>query len=69
MSDLKYQTLEQLHNSKKECEDYIAKLSTQLAGQRQRLEWIDKYIFQNTIQEMSIMQIEKELGHKIIIKQ
>lgn len=68
MSDLKYQTVEQLRESKRNCESYIENLSTKLAGQRVRLEWIDKYLHEKTPQELTIAQIEARLGHKIIIK-
>lgn len=68
MSDLKHQTVSQLHESLLECEAYISRLETQLSGQRQRKQWIEKYIFEKTPQELTIEQIEQKLGHKIIIK-
>lgn len=68
MSDLKHQTVEQLETLKEETKSYIDKLKTQLAGQNQRLEWINRYIFEKTAQEMTIEQIERKLGHRIIIK-
>lgn len=58
MSNLKYMSVEELQN-----------LKSQLNGQQQRLEWINKYIFEKTPQEMSISQIEAVLGHKIIISE
>ena len=69
MSDLKYQTVDELENSKIECENYISKLQSDINGQKTRLEWINKYLFEKTPQELSINQIEKILGHKLIIKQ
>ena len=68
MSNLKYQTVEQLQRSKKETQAYIANLESSLNGQRTRLHWIDKYIFENTPQEMTMLQIESALGHKVIIR-
>jgi hypothetical protein len=68
MSDLKHQSVKQLEKSKAECEEYISKLTTQLAGQRERLKWIERYIFEKTPQELTIEQIEQKLGHRIIIK-
>lgn len=68
MSDLKWQTVEQLTASKKHCEDRIKELSSKLAGQRTRLEWIDQYLFQKTPVELSIREIEHRLGHKVILK-
>lgn len=68
MGDLKHQSVKQLEKSKVECEEYISKLTTQLAGQRERLKWIERYIFEKTPQELTIEQIEQKLGHRIIIK-
>jgi len=69
MSNLKYQNIEQLQASKRQCEKYISSLASKLNGQRERLKWIDKYIFERTPQEMTMREIEMELGHKVIIKQ
>lgn len=69
MSDLKWQTVQQLKQSKKDCEKYIGNLKSNLNGQHVRLEWIEKYIFEKTVKELTIEQIEQELGHKIIIKE
>lgn len=68
MSDLKYQSVEQLRISKADCERYIKKLSGTLTGQRQQLVWIEQYLFIKTPQELSLDQIEQRLGHKVIIK-
>lgn len=68
MSDLKHQNVAQLQQSKRECEHYIQKLKTQLAGQQVRLEWIEKYLFEKTPQELSIKEIEQRLGHRVILK-
>lgn len=68
MSDLKYQSVEDLGRSKVECENYIANLKSKLNGQQERLKWINDYIFQKTPQELSITQIEALLGHRVIIK-
>lgn len=68
MSDLKHQTVEQLEQSKIECERYISRLSSKLNGQKERLKWIEKYIHEKTPQELTIAQIEQRLGHKVIIK-
>ena len=68
MSDLKHQTVDQLKVSKRECEVYMAKLKSQLAGQQIRLDWIEKYLFESTPQELSIQQIERKLGHKVILR-
>jgi len=68
MSDLKYQSIEELELSKSETESYIAKLKTQLAGNEERLKWINKYIYEKTPKEMTFEDIELALGHKVIIK-
>ena len=69
MSDLKYQSLAQLEISRRNCDKYINSLKSKLAGQQERLKWIDNYIYQNTPKELTIKEIEKVLGHKVIIKQ
>ena len=68
MSDLKHQTVEELKQSKIKCQKYIDKLSSQLSGQKERMKWIDSYLYTKTPQELSIKQIEAKLGHRIIIK-
>ena len=68
MSDLKYQTVEELLKSKKECEKYINDLSSKLSGQRERLKWIEQYLFEKTPQELSLDEVERRLGHKVILK-
>lgn len=68
MSDLKWKTPDELQNEKLATEAYIAKLSSTLAGQQERLKWINHYIFQKTPQELSINEIERRLGHRVIIK-
>jgi len=68
MSDLKHQTVEQLKQSQESCEKYIRELNSQLNGQQVRLEWIKKYLFEKTPQELSMSQIEQRLGHRVIIK-
>lgn len=68
MSDLKYKTVEELKQEKKATEEYISRLKTQLAGQQERLKWIDHYLFEKTPQEMTFEEIERKLGHKVIIK-
>ena len=69
MSDLKYKTVEELQKEKVDCEKHIQWLSSNLAGQKERLKWINKYIFEKTPQELSFDEIERRLGHKVIIKQ
>lgn len=68
MSDLKWQNLAQLQRSKSDCEAYIRDLESKLAGQKERLKWIDRYIYERTPVELSISEIEARLGHKVIIK-
>jgi hypothetical protein len=68
MSDLKWQTVEELKISKKQCEAQISALLSKLNGQKVRLEWIEKYIRQKTPVELTIEQIEARLGHRVIIK-
>ncbi|MEE9356587.1 MAG: hypothetical protein V3U75_13435 [Methylococcaceae bacterium] len=51
-----------------ECGHYINTLKSKLSGQEERLKWIKKYIYEMTPQGLSIAQIEKQLGHRIIIK-
>lgn len=69
MSDLKYQTVEQLKQSRIACKASISKLKNSLAGQQTRLEWIEHYLFQKTPQELTWPQIEQKLGHKVIVKE
>lgn len=68
MSDLKHQTVAQLRQSRIDCVNDMNHLKSRLAGQQQRLEWIEKYLYEKTPQELSIAQIESKLGHRIIIK-
>ena len=68
MSNLKHQTVVELNCSKMDCEEYIANLSSQLSGQKERLIWINKYLFEKTPQEMTFEQVEQKLGHKLILK-
>ena len=69
MSDLRYQSVEELQKSKEDCEKYISRLSSKLTGQKERLRWINQYLFEKTPQELTIFQIEKKLGHKVILKE
>lgn len=67
MSNLKWQTVEQLEDSERTCTRRINELSSQLSGQKTRLEWIKHYLFQKRPQELTIQEIEHRLGHKVII--
>ena len=67
MSDLKYKSVQELKTLKAETEDYIAKLKSTLNGQQNRLNWIEKYLFEKTPQELTMSKIEARLGHKVII--
>lgn len=69
MSDLKWQSVEQLQASKAACERRIAELGSKLSGQQERLKWIDHYLHLKTPQELSMKQIEARLGHKVIIRE
>jgi len=68
MSDLKHLTVVELNWHKVETLERIANLKSQLAGQQVRLEWINKYLFEKTPQELTIEQVEQKLGHKVILK-
>ena len=68
MSDLKHQSVEQLRESRMQCQSYMSRLSSSLAGQQERLKWIDHYLFEKTPQELTIEQIQQRLGHAVIIK-
>jgi hypothetical protein len=68
MSDLKYQTVEQLEQSKVKCEAYISSLTGKRNAQRIRLNWIEHYLYEKSPQELTMEQIEAELGHKVILK-
>ena len=68
MSDLKYQTVDQLLKTKQDCEKYISNLKATLGGQQKRLNWIDKCLYEKDPQEMSIAQIEEVLSLKVILK-
>lgn len=67
MSDLKYRTVKELQEIRESVVANISRLSSQLAGAKQKLEWVDRYIYEKTPQEMSIRQIEARLGHRVII--
>ena len=68
MSNLKHLNAGELLLAKNECKKYITNLKSKLAGQQSRLEWIEKYLFEKTPQELSMAEIESRLGHKVIIK-
>lgn len=68
MSDLKWQDREKLEESRRACLRLIDKYKTCLEGERQRLIWIDKYIFEKTPQELTLRDVEARLGHKVILK-
>lgn len=68
MSDLKHKTVDELHLDKQICENYIAVLKSKLNGQQVRLEWINKYLFEKTPQELTFAQVEARLGHRLILK-
>lgn len=44
MSNLKYLNLEQLRETKRQCERYIWHLGCKISGQKERLKWIESYI-------------------------
>lgn len=67
MSDLKYRTVKELQEIRESVVANVSRLSSQLAGAKQKLEWVDRYIYEKTPQEMSIRQIEARLGHRVII--
>lgn len=68
MTDLKYQSVKELIASREATVKYISNLKSRLAGQEERLNWIDRYIYEQTPQELTLRQIENILGHKIILK-
>ena len=68
-SNLKYLSIEELKEQKRRCQNRIRSLGSQLSGQKVRLEWIEKYLFEKTPQEMSIEEIENKLGHAVILKE
>jgi hypothetical protein len=75
MSDLKWRTVPELYQAQKECETKIAQHIAKenyhrsvVAGQRTRLDWIGKYIFEKTPKEMTMAQVEQALGHKVLLK-
>ena len=71
MSNLKHQTVEQLQESKVDCEWYIHKLKGNLSGQEDRdpagFLGINKYLHEKTPQELSMREIEQRLGHRVIL--
>ena len=68
MSDLKHMTPEELTAEIQSIGAYISKLKSKIAGQSERLKWAEKYLFEKTPQELSITEIERKLGHKVIIR-
>jgi len=68
MSDLRHKSVHELRRLKKETEQKIATLKSQVSGQQERLKWIDSYITEKTPREMTFEEIERALGHKVIIK-
>ncbi len=68
MSNLKYQSVKDLKRHREACEVAISNLKSNLNGQKERLKWIEHYLFEKTPQEMTMTEIEAKLGHKVIIK-
>lgn len=68
MSNLKYLSVKELEVEKEKAISNIKRFNSLLTGQKVRLEWIEKYLFEKTPQELSIEEIEARLGHKVIIK-
>ena len=67
MSNLKHLTLEQLRDAHKFETARTTTLSKQLGGAQERLKWIDFYIKENTVVDMTVEQIAAKLGHKLRI--
>jgi chaperonin cofactor prefoldin len=68
MSDLRHKSVNELRRLKTETEKKIATLKSQVSGQQERLKWINSYITEKTPREMTFEEIERALGHKVIIK-
>lgn len=68
MSDLRHKSVNELRRLKTETEQKIATLKSQVSGQQERLKWINSYITEKTPREMTFEEIERALGHKVIIK-
>lgn len=60
MSDLKHKTTEELLQAKRECENKIAYHSSQLAGQKERLAWIERYLRLHDAFRQAIESLFKE---------
>lgn len=67
-TDLKYKSVEDLKSYKIIAENEITAMRSRINGQKERIKWIDKYIFEKTPQELSMTEIEHRLGHKVIMK-
>ncbi len=74
MSNLKHLNVSELRAARQTTLNYMAQQQARIDasqsiinGQLTRLQWIDKYLFEKTPQELSIEEIEKQLGHKVII--
>lgn len=68
MSELKYKSVNELRRLRTETGQKISTLKSQVSGQQERLKWINTYITEKTPKEMTVEEIERALGHKIIIK-
>ena len=68
MSDLKYKTPDELREIIRNCHNRIGTLKSQINNQGERLKWAEKYLYEKTPQEMSIQDIERRLGHKVLLK-
>ena len=60
-------TIEELEKEKRTTYCRIAELSSSLNSQKERMKWIEKYLFKKTPQKMCVKEIERRLGHKVII--
>lgn len=67
MSNLKWLSLPELFTARADCTKYIGNLRNKLNQQEVRSTWIDHYIKQKQTERMTIQEIEKKLGHRVII--
>lgn len=67
MSESTYEDLEELHKLKSEYEQKIVSHRAELSVAQFRLSLVDKRIRESTQIKLTLEQIEKLLGHKVIL--
>ena len=67
MSNLKHLSVDELKNEKASLEERMGVLRGKLNNYGERLKWVNIYLEQKTPQTMTMAEIERKLGHPVII--